>query len=150
MDFLLSKKTKKRLALTSFLKKKSKIESLLKKFPVSLAFLHGSLAQNQFKTLSDIDIAILFSDEDYNSAMVNQIQAGLCSILEREDIDLTILNRVSPLLGMQVLKKGILLYRRGASDLARFRKHSFDRYLATNFLRKQFYTYMENAVEGGR
>lgn len=150
MDFLLSKKNKKPVALASFLKKRPKIKRLLQKFPVSLAFLHGSLARDLFKVLSDIDIAILFSCEDYDSAMIGRLRDGLCTILGREDIDLAILNHASPLLCMQVLKKGVLLYRRGTSDLVRYRKCSFDRYLSTNFLRRQFYSYMENAVLGGR
>jgi predicted nucleotidyltransferase len=67
---------------------------------------------------SDVDIGVLFKTVPHIDA-TNDVIEELSSILQRE-VDLVVLNHASPVLRMQILKKGILLY---ASDRRYF--HNF-------------------------
>ena len=81
---------------------------------VILAFLFGSSVANRMHPASDVDIGILFKAAP-NLHEVNDLASRLSSRIQRE-IDLVVLNQASPVLGMQILKHGVLIY---ASD----RKH---------------------------
>ncbi len=83
---------------------------------ILLAFLFGSFAGKQVHPSSDVDIGILFRTVPDIEA-INDMTEDLSSILHRE-VDLAGLNHASPVLRMQILKHGRLLY---ASD----RKHFF-------------------------
>lgn len=137
-----------RISLADFRKHTKALQTQLKKIPVSLSFLHGSLAQDALKPLSDIDVAVLFKNDNYTLKTISAVSDCFCKILQREDIDIAVLNRASPLLCMQVLKKGQILYCKNKESLVQFRKKTFARYLATNHLRKQFYNYQTKAVLG--
>ena len=78
---------------------------------ILLAFFFGSFASKRMRPSSDVDVGILFKTVPDIYAK-NDVIEELSSILERE-VDLTVLNQASPVLKMQVLKNGILLY---ASD----------------------------------
>ena len=94
----------------------SKIVKSLERFfserqEILLAFLFGSLASKRMRPSSDVDIGILFKTVPDIYA-INDVTEELSSILKRE-VDLAVLNQASPVLKMQILKNGILLY---ASD----------------------------------
>ncbi|MBC8414743.1 MAG: nucleotidyltransferase domain-containing protein [Nitrospira sp.] len=72
-----------------------------------LVFLFGSHASNHITSSSDIDIAVYFRVVP-NIDDLNTVRADLSGILKKE-IDLAVLNQASPILRMQVLKKGILV-----------------------------------------
>lgn len=92
-----------------------KVISLLRVFfanrsDIQLSFLFGSSVKGYFTKESDIDIAVLFDKKpDLNE--VFELKEKLESILKR-DVDLAILNGASPILKMQVLKNGILIFKR--------------------------------------
>ena len=75
---------------------------------ILLAFLFGSFAKRQARPSSDVDIGVLFSTVPQMN-MLNDLTDDLSSLL-RKEVDLAILNDASPILKMQVLKSGILLY----------------------------------------
>lgn len=75
---------------------------------ILLAFLFGSAAKNQMTHHSDIDIGILFKkNPDFFES--NELRNELEAILGK-DVDIAVLNNASPVLKMQVLKKGNPLY----------------------------------------
>lgn len=77
---------------------------------IQLSFLFGSSVKGYFSKESDIDIAVLFDKKpDLNEII--ELKEILESILKRE-VDLAILNGASPILKMQVLKYGILIFKR--------------------------------------
>ncbi|AWB09757.1 putative nucleotidyltransferase [Thermodesulfobium acidiphilum] len=85
-----------------------KIEEFLSKIDeVLLAFIFGSFIENRLTDESDADFAILFSNmPDFKS--LNKIKSGITEITDR-DTDIVILNSASPIIKMQVLKRGRLL-----------------------------------------
>jgi predicted nucleotidyltransferase len=125
-----------------------KIAVGLKKMSVRLLILHGSVAQGQSKTLSDVDFAVLFKNDSYKMKDVAVVQGFLSKILERDDIDLAVLNGASPLLCMQVLRKGQVIYEDNSKSFFHFRERTILRYLRTKYLRTQFHQYQKQAVLG--
>ena len=75
---------------------------------ILLAFLFGSFAKGQARPSSDVDIGVLFSSVPGIDALTS-LTDDLSSLV-RKEIDLAVLNEASPILKMQVLKSGILLY----------------------------------------
>jgi predicted nucleotidyltransferase len=74
---------------------------------ILLVFVFGSFATRRITSYSDIDIAILFESlpDVYET---NQLRDELTGLLNR-DTDVIVLNNASPILRMQVLKKGVLI-----------------------------------------
>ncbi len=72
----------------------------------------------------------------------------LSEVFGRDDIDLAVMNRASPLLCMQVLTNGRPLYERNDDALKKFRLRTFRRYLASKHLMKMLHHYMRRAIAG--
>ena len=79
---------------------------------VAAVYLFGSLAAGTATPESDVDIGVLYQrglEPDFHIQMDEQIELASC--LSR-DVDLINLNQASPILRMQVLKKGRLVLNR--------------------------------------
>jgi len=99
---------------------------------VIIAYLFGSVARGQATERSDVDIAVLFVPERTGiDAIERQIQITYdledCLMLDeqepqakRPEVQITVLNRATPLLAYQVVKDGILLYERGQEERVDF------------------------------
>ncbi|MHB9097553.1 MAG: type VII toxin-antitoxin system MntA family adenylyltransferase antitoxin [Syntrophales bacterium] len=74
---------------------------------IELAFLFGSFAGGMVTAESDVDIAILCRQVPSFDRR-EEIRAALSAGMKRE-VDLVVLNGASPILRMQVLKKGVIL-----------------------------------------
>jgi len=89
---------------------------------ILLAFLFGSFASKHIRPSSDVDIGIFFRTVPDVYA-TNDLIEKLSSLLQRE-VDLIVLNHASPVLKMQVLKTGMLIY---VSDRKYFHQFFVDR-----------------------
>lgn len=146
MRFIDTLEKPKHLRLKSVLKKQPSLKRFFGKQSVNLVFLHGSLAHDELKSLSDIDIAILFKNEQYSYGTITKIEEKLSALLGREDVDLMVLNSASPLACMQVLCNGKNLYARSQKILTAFRLRTIQRFLATQYLRESFNRYMKATI----
>lgn len=89
----------------------------LSKEEVLLAFLFGSSTKGRKTLDSDIDIAVYFKpvkskvewEEKREYPKENQIWSDLVDILETDNIDLVVLNRVVPVLAKEILENGFNL-----------------------------------------
>ena len=75
---------------------------------VQLVFVFGSAVQRRLGPESDIDIAVQF-DRKPDPFYINHLKDLIAEKLKRE-VDLVVLNQASPILRMQVLKNGVLVY----------------------------------------
>jgi len=123
------------------------LESLKSSFhhrqEVLLAFLFGSFASKRIRPFSDVDIGILFEPVPEIHA-TNDMREELSSILQRE-VDLAVLNHASPILNMQILKNGILLYARDRKHFHRFFVDTVNQYDDLKRIRRQC---EENILKG--
>jgi predicted nucleotidyltransferase len=88
---------------------------------VVLVFLFGSTATHRAHRMSDVDIGVLFKTRPRIDRII-RLRDKLISLL-RKEVDLSVLNEASPILKMQVLKNGTLVY---AADKAQFSQFFVD------------------------
>ncbi len=74
---------------------------------IAFAFLFGSSAKGETTALSDLDIAFFFNRRvDFDK--IYELREDLSGLL-RTEVDVVVLNNASPIIRMQVLKKGAIL-----------------------------------------
>lgn len=97
-----------------------------KKSEVLLVFLFGSAASRKMAEGSDIDIGILFEFQ-LDFYKVNEFKNELSSMFKRE-IDIANLNSASPVLKMQVLKNGVLVFAKDRKIYNQFYVDAINQY----------------------
>ena len=93
----------------------NKIKTIFNKNSVVFAYLFGSQATKNTGKLSDIDIAVFFSekiDKDKRFDKKLRIMAELSLLLKRDDIDVVVLNDAYPLLEHRIVKSGVVIFSR--------------------------------------
>ncbi|OGQ59464.1 MAG: hypothetical protein A3J24_04310 [Deltaproteobacteria bacterium RIFCSPLOWO2_02_FULL_53_8] len=85
---------------------------------VALVFVFGSAASRTMTEGSDIDVAILF-ELPSGFFKVDALKDELSSMLKRE-VDMVDLNTTGPVLKMQVLKKGVMVFAKDKRIYNRF------------------------------
>ena len=82
-------------------------ESLSTRDDIAFVFLFGSFVTGGRNALSDLDIAVFFQRKvDFEK--IYELREDLSETLGTE-VDVVVLNDASPVIKMQVLKKGVLL-----------------------------------------
>jgi len=110
---------------------------------ILVAFLFGSLAKGQARPSSDVDIGVLFNAVP-GINVLNDLTGHLSSLL-RKEVDLAVLNDASPILTMQVLKGGILLYAKDKKYYHQFFVDTVNQYDDLKQIRR---TCEENILKG--
>ena len=82
-------------------------ETLTMHSDIALVFLFGSFVRGDITFFSDLDIAIYFTGT-VDSYRINDLREDISEMLGIE-VDIVVLNTASPVIKMQVLKKGTLL-----------------------------------------
>ena len=99
--------------MNQFNQYKPKLTSLFDASDVVLAYLFGSEAKGTANRESDIDIAVLLSDQipqaEYGQRVVD-LNTELIGIFQRDAIDVALLNTAPPLLAFQVVRHGVVIY----------------------------------------
>ena len=119
----------------STLKLAKSLESFFKgRQDILLVFLFGSSARNRLRPSSDVDIGILFKTVPEIEA-TNALKEELSSILRRE-VDLVVLGHASPILRMQILKHGIVIFSRSKKNFHQFFTDTVNQYDDLKWIRK--------------
>jgi predicted nucleotidyltransferase len=101
---------------------------------VLAAYLFGSAAQNRLAAESDVDIGLLFETSPDSLRML-ELQEDLTTVLKRQS-DLVSLNQASPILAMQVLKHGELVFERSERAVREFQVRTLFAYFDLKQVRK--------------
>ena len=117
---------------------------------VLVAYLFGSVARGTSGPLSDIDVAVLLSDDVDPFATQLVLMAEIASGIRSKDVDVVVLNHAPIALGYRVLRDGALIVSR--DDVARIhhRVHVVDRYLDMEPFRRVQDEGLRNRLEEGR
>lgn len=134
-----------------------KLKNYFSKRPeILLAYLFGSEATKRTHKLSDFDIAI-YSDPNqmrvlntkepfgYQAAILSE----LIGLLKRNDIDLVILNRATPLLAYEVVRSGENIFCRSKNFRTEYEIKIFQKYVDTKKLREIQDFYLTKRIEQG-
>lgn len=105
------------------------IKKYLKEIPgIAAVYLYGSFASGRGQIQSDVDIGILYKrGEEPGLEKRLDIADQLTSVLGRE-VDLLVLNDASPVIRMQVLKKGKKLFELDRREVNRFFVQTINEY----------------------
>ena len=115
--------------------------------------MFGSVAQGQTHARSDVDVAVLVSDEVMKSDPFRyrlKLMTDLMSALRRNDVDLILLNQAPPLLSHRVLRDGKLILERSASARVRFQVHTVNQYFDTQPMRDLYLAHLKRDVQEGK
>lgn len=104
---------------------------------IAAAIVFGSVARNEARTGSDVDIGVLFTREAFQKG-VNQgrLMRELIEHLGQSAVDLAILNTASPLLLHRVIRDGHVVFAKDQTVLAEFTIHAIQQYEDTRPLRE--------------
>jgi predicted nucleotidyltransferase len=123
---------------------------------VLLVYLFGSCLRGKLGKNHDIDIAILVDPKIYNALDDNkpygyeaEIITDLIHLLKNHLIDLTLLNKATPLLAYEVIHHGILVFSRSEDLRIQFEISSLKRHADTKHLRDIKQIYSEIRIEKG-
>jgi predicted nucleotidyltransferase len=105
----------KLMDITSILSQlKTGLPGILTRYPVVAAYLFGSVAQDQATPLSDVDIALVFSQEKYSSLMrlelELEIEDQVSRVCEIPNVEVRIINDAPLMIKGEVLTKGVLIF----------------------------------------
>lgn len=101
---------------------KKGLREVCKKFNLKLVILFGSYASRKgVKQKSDIDICILCKDVGHIIDNDLRILQALSRVFGSNRIDLTYLNYADPLLLLEVVKNGVLLFQDKKGRFAEFK-----------------------------
>lgn len=131
----------------------SEMSEIFERHQVALAYLFGSQATGQAGPLSDVDIAVLFSScvpPKQWSLIQLALMNDLMSLFGRNEMDLVILNRATPLLADQVVRHGQVLFESDPLQRVRFETETLRRYLDTKPLRQLLWSYLEGQIQHRR
>lgn len=110
---------------------------VLAKYPVEMAYLHGSMARGQPLPTSDVDIALVLTElpPPYERLKLElEIQAALEDACCLSNLDVRTINNAPIVVQGQIIQEGLLLYSRDKAQRVNFevltRKKYFD-YLPT-------------------
>lgn len=112
-------------------------EALAKLGNIEAIYLFGSHAEGKANQYSDVDVAVLCAPDQVLTDLERlHLQQDLSDAIGQE-CDLIVLNGASPILVMQVLHKGKLIYLRHAKVLHRFVMVSITQYADFKKIREE-------------
>ena len=82
---------------------------------VLLAYLYGSHARGTAGPLSDVDVAVLLEGEPSARECFQvrlDVIGAMMEMLQRDDVDVVVLNEAPPALAFRVIRDGVLLHAR--------------------------------------
>lgn len=106
----------------------SHLDKLVGDYGIILIYIFGSYAKRTNIDSSDLDIAVFLEGESDGFILLD-ILYDLVGILNRDDIDLVILNNVDEVLKFQVIKYGKVIYKKDQYSKVIFESRVMSEYM---------------------
>lgn len=110
---------------------KQKIESILKKYPITFGYLFGSQAKQYSGPLSDLDLAVFFdtaTTPQERKELRFKIEEAISKALKCS-VDVIPLNDAQPLLEKEVVYEGNLIYSQNEAQRTHYEAQAISRWL---------------------
>jgi predicted nucleotidyltransferase len=131
----------------------SQLEEAFTAQAVKLAYLFGSQATGRARPDSDVDIAVWWGDEvprsDYFRRRL-ELMGAMTAIFQTDAVDVVVLNEAPPLLAMEVLRTGRLLFSADDRWRVEFQVRTVRAYRDTASLRRLLAEELEYRVQAGK
>jgi len=129
------------------------LQEALQNYPqVLFAYLFGSQATGNVTPMSDVDIAVYFAD-DLSSTQQFKLQLHLIGVLgqalQRNDVEVAVLNNEAIVLHYEVVNTGKLIFSRSDEAQNEFFVRSIRKYFDTEPLRAYFRKIMKQQIHEG-
>lgn len=136
----------------NFFKHQKKLNKIFRKNQVVLAYLFGSVARKKMTSLSDIDIAVLFSekvkkDEYFDKRL--ELATKIGQVLKGKEIDIVCLNEAPPLLKHRAVFYGICIFTVNSKLKRDFEFRVLQEYEDFNYYLERSYKAMEKHLKKG-
>jgi predicted nucleotidyltransferase len=120
-------------------KYQEELHRIFSRHGVILAYLFGSQAEGKAGPLSDVDIAVLLGpqvpQERWSAVQIDLIN-DLIGLFHRDDVDVALLNRATPVLAQEVVRSGQVIYEAEPGTRVDFQVATLRRYVDTEPLRR--------------
>ena len=119
---------------------------------IQAAYVFGSAASGRMRPDSDVDVAVLIDGVKRSGFLKYRLKlmADVGKALQRNDVDVVILNEASPLLAHRALSRGDLVFERSASARVRFQVRTAARYQDLIPMFETHIRYLKQSVKSGR
>lgn len=117
------------------------------------AYLYGSYASGASGPLSDVDCAVLFEPNRSRDELFElklDLIGQILRIIHSDEVDLVVLNEVSPLLAYEVIRTGKVLFCRNESQQLRYEAMAVNRYLDWRPFSRIYQNYLFEDIRKGR
>lgn len=118
---------------------------LLQDYSIQLVYVFGSYAKGNNNKNSDLDIAMLMEEVDFNDKL--SLIGDLTDIFKRNDIDLVILNSANSVLKHQIIKYGKLIYMKSEDIKVKFEVKVLKEYMDMEPFRRTQMKYINQWIE---
>lgn len=133
--------------------KRQTIKQILKRYPVTVAYLFGSQARGDTGPLSDTDIAVLFADSVKPDQMFDlklKMLSELTATLQTDKVDFVPLQQASSNLAMKILSEGQLLFSKNETARVVFEAQTMNHYLDRDYYEKRYNRLMHQQIIQGK
>lgn len=96
---------------------------------ITAVFIYGSYGTESQTNLSDVDLALLLSNDNVSLDDELKISAEISSLAGEDDINVVIMNRAPLTLQYKILSTGTLIYEKDSNRLNGFTEFVIKRYL---------------------
>lgn len=139
----------KRFTREEVLSKRPELQEVFEQNNVLLACLFGSVLQDKFTLLSDLDMAVLIEPISYDWLnSYSDIYEGVCKILGGDNVDIVPLNEASPSLKFKVVKSGLLIYAKDKGSKIEFEEKTLLEFHDGEAIRKEGWNYLCRYIRG--
>ncbi len=128
----------------------NRLRNVCKQHNLSLVILFGSHSRGQADKNSDIDLAVLVDKKTIDADFEFSLLTTFVNLVQRDNLDLVLLNRAEPLLQSQVARYGTLLYEKSPGLFNRFRVQAVKNYDDAQKFIWLGETYVHNFLRGKR
>jgi len=122
-----------------------RLQQTAEEYALRLVVLFGSAARGQSRPDSDVDLGVL-TTRPLSVVKRNRLWSALSQLFQA-DVDLTALNHIEPLLGLQIAREGVPLYQAQAGAWENWRSYQVRRFWDTHKFRDALRRYVSRRAE---
>ncbi|NOX97498.1 MAG: nucleotidyltransferase domain-containing protein [Nitrospirae bacterium] len=128
----------------------NRLRNICKEDNLSLVILFGSHSRGHADKNSDLDLAILADRKAINDDFEFSLLITFIHLIQKDNLDLVLLNRADPLLQFQIARYGTLLYEKSPGLFNWFKVQAMKNYDDAQKFIQLGEAYVQNFLRGKR
>ncbi len=128
----------------------NRLRDICKQSNLSLVVLFGSYSRGRADKNSDLDLAVMVDKKIINDDLEFSLLTTFVNLVQRDNLDLVLLNRADPLLQSQIACYGTLLYEKSPGLFNWFKVQAMKNYDDAQKFIQLGEAYVHNFLKGKR